>query len=137
MEKIDPKTLNIPNVNFSIGNDDDKRSKIWKQERLKQGFDETETWNLDHTIARFIYPRLKYFSEINNGYPAEDDMDDDKWNKILEKMLFSFSFYAQDDYSDMIDKYVKKNNKQELQKFYDRINEGLELFVKYFCDLWW
>ena len=35
----------------------------WFIQRRKRGFDDRELWGLDHTIAKFIYPRIKAFRE--------------------------------------------------------------------------
>lgn len=37
----------------------------WKLERKLRGFDTTELWNLDATIAEFILPRLIAFKEMD------------------------------------------------------------------------
>ena len=61
MNNIDPR--GIKNVNFSLGEETDKREPEWKAQRLTRGFDDTEMWSLDCTIAEFIAPRLKVFLE--------------------------------------------------------------------------
>lgn len=42
---------------------DDKRHKIWKRQRDKRGFDNTELWNLDIAFAKLMLPRIKEFME--------------------------------------------------------------------------
>ena len=50
------------NINFSLDlSEDDERKELFKKQRLERGFDETELWNLDTTILKFILPRLKAF----------------------------------------------------------------------------
>lgn len=61
MNNIDPR--GIKNVNFSLGEETDEREPEWKAQRLTRGFDDTEMWSLDCTIAAFIAPRLKVFKE--------------------------------------------------------------------------
>ena len=43
--------------------------RYWKflWQRWTRGFDDSETWSLYDTIARFILPRLKRFKEIADG----------------------------------------------------------------------
>jgi len=106
--------FNIPNVNFSICKLSDRRWETFKEQRIKQGFDETECWNLDATICKFIIPRLQYFKDHTICYP--EDLTFEKWLDVIDKMIDFFKKYANDER-------------------YDR--EGLELFVKYFPDLWW
>ena len=63
--------FNIPNVNFSICKLSDTRWETFKEQRIKQGFDETECWNLDATICKFIIPRLQYFKDHTICYPED------------------------------------------------------------------
>ena len=98
-----------------------KRKKYNKKLRkdIKQnGFDKSECWNLDITIAKFILPRLKYFRETTISYP-QADMGLDGWHEILDKMIYSFDEILKDDSTDQ-----------------DKIQEGLELFAKYYMNLW-
>lgn len=79
--------------------------------------DPKELWNLDATIAKFVLPRLKLFKENLNGYPA--DLSFEKWGEILDKMIYSMEKV----YKNCTDEDVK-------------IQEGLDLFAKYFRSLW-
>lgn len=45
--------------------DDDPRTEKWKEERDTYGFDQRETWNLDHQFAEWLYSRLKMYDEVN------------------------------------------------------------------------
>lgn len=104
----------IENVNFSICKNTDANWKRYQQQRISQGFDETECWNLDSTICQFIYPRLIYFRENHCGCPQE--LTDQEWNDILDKMILFCEKYPEDD---------------------DYDQEGMQLMWKYFNDLWW
>lgn len=108
----------MPNVNFSIIDRDDKRWDEFKQQRLQRGFDSSETWNLDSTISQFIEPRLEVFKKETQGCPAE--LTDEEWDNILNKMLFAFHCINTEDH----------DHNAEVQ-------EGLDLFRKYFFSLWW
>jgi hypothetical protein len=46
----------------------DKRQKLWKKQRDERGFDDTELWNLDVTMAKFILPRLAAFHKQSPVY---------------------------------------------------------------------
>lgn len=97
-----------------------------------------ETWNLDYTIAKFVLPRLKLFKKLNNSYPGIEGMEtEEKWDKALDKMIWSFEQVTNDyevyesiDYkdSDWMDQYNELN---------DKIQEGLTLFAKWFRHLGW
>ena len=123
--KKDIKYLGIPNVCFSLTNKkDDKRESKFSEQRKEIGFDDSETWSLTDTIARFIIPRLKRFKEVNNGVPYGHT--EESWDIVLDKMILSFELTCRDsgsrDYSD--DERIQ-------------LNEGLDLFRKYFFELWW
>jgi len=98
-----------------------KRNKKHQKHLKKYGWDKTETWNLDHSITMFILPRLKYFAKNIVSYP--NDLTLKKWKKILNKMIYAFEKYSEDDWF---------GNKEESKK----INDGLDLFREYFMSLW-
>jgi len=85
-------------------------------------FSNKELWDLDHTMATFILPRLIKFREINQGHPGNLKTQE-QWNEILDKMIYSFQRIV--DGADAID-----------EQSHDNIDEGLQLFGKYFRSLW-
>jgi len=99
---------------------DKKRKKKLQKELKENGFDNSECWNLDNTIAQFVLPRLKNFRENLHGYPS--NLTEKKWDKILGKMIYSFENIVHSDV------YVDKD--------YKKIQKGLDLFGKYFQNLW-
>jgi hypothetical protein len=121
-KKIDIKYLGIPNICFSLTEKDDKREKKFVKQRMEKGFDSSETWALDSTIARFILPRLKCFREQVGGYPYFFSTIEE-WHEILDKMILAFELSNKDDLS------TKKQQRQ--------IEQGLKLFAKWFRALWW
>lgn len=100
-----------------------KRQKKHLEFMREHGFDPSEVWNLDNTIAKFVYPRIKYFRTILHGYP--NDLTEKKWDKILSKMEYSFGTILKED-----DDW--QFNKDELKK----VRKGFELFGKFFMNLW-
>lgn len=101
----------------------DDRHKEWSEQRQTLGFDDTETWSLKTTISKFILPRLKHFKERHFDHPC--DITFEKWDEILDKMIFSFDYYA--------------NDKLEIisEENFEKVKEGMNLFARYFGDLWW
>jgi hypothetical protein len=117
----DPKYFGIPNINFSNTEYNDSREDEYSKQRIERGFDDSETWALDYTIARFILPRLKRFREIAYGIPPDET--NDSWNKKLDKMIESFEIYTKND------GVIPCNERLFL--------DGFELFCKNFLGLWW
>jgi hypothetical protein len=117
----DPKNLGIPNINFSIYTDGDKREEKFSKQRLEQGFDESETWSLYTTISNFIIPRLKKFRDVTCAYPPE--LTPEEWDNILDKMIKSFEIASNSDFM--------------TEEQSDEFREGFNLFNEYFFALWW
>ncbi len=96
----------------------------------KRGFAEDQVWNLTDTFREFIAPRLRAFKEMpRHGLPSAfvpcdgepDYVEAEKrWEEILDKMLYSFEHGSDDEES----------------PDYDKLQEGFELFGKWFQALW-
>lgn len=99
---------------------DFKRKVKFFIQRWIRGFDDSELWNLDCTIAQFILPRLRVFKEFNDGHPSNITMEE--WNTILDTMIFSFENIE-----------AEPNFDNELEY---KIQHGLYLFAHYFGNLW-
>lgn len=104
-----------------------------------EGFCEYEFFSLDYSMAFYIYPRLckfrdeyaKYgtpspfcFDENGNQYP-DDYNSNGKWIECLNKMCLAFQYI------------IKEPNNMEWEERENIIQEGLDLFAKYYQDLWW
>lgn len=101
------------------------RLKIWlkyKWQRITRGFSDKELWNLDITIAKFIYPRLERLIDYQHGYPAE--FTEEEWNEVLKRMIRAFKIISSDDFWDMD---VEKKCV---------IESGLDFFRKHYFSLW-
>lgn len=95
-----------------------------------------ECWNLDATLAALILPRLIHFRDNHSGAPGclfecdkkgnilNEEEGCQKWEKILDKMIWTFYLYISVD-----SLYWTEEQKQQ-------INEGLKLFAEYFQSLW-
>ena len=120
LKKFDPKECNVPNVNFSLVSEDDQRGPQFKKQRLERGFDESETWSLDYTIARFIAPRLKAFIEIYKDVIV----DNNDLVPRAERALKAFERIADDSVVCGIEEC-------------NEIEEALKGFAEIFLGLWW
>lgn len=110
---------------------------------ITQTFSDKEVWDLYTGIARYTLPRLKRFREIASGYPAcLDSMEE--WYEILDKIIFSFenTLLEEDHWEKFSEIYGKnfidlsKSDKEKINQFAKRRQEGFELFGKYFEGLW-
>lgn len=121
-KKIDIRYIGVPNICFSLLSKGDEREKQFRKQRIKQGFDESETWSLSDTICNFIIPRLKMFIEVT----TETKSRDKEFIGKCEKMLVAFELLARD-------KGIRLFTDEEKKK----VNKGLALFSKLFESLWW
>lgn len=111
--------------NYSLDDGTYEDSPLYKRQREERGWDDTELWNLDYTIAKFVYPRLKRFIELEPaGWPANDFPTYEDWIEALKKMLYAFERMITEDYETV--------GSEE----YNKVQEGLELFGKHFQSLW-
>ena len=131
-----------------------RQRKKWLK---KQGLyvNPKETWNLDITFAKYIIPRLKKFKKLNNGYPGIGEMNTpEKWDEALDKMIQAFEYVIdwdeywlgnpRYDYTDImfgdnkeLYESVIENKRTEDVRRLVAINDGLQLFAKYYMNLWW
>lgn len=143
--KIDPRSLKChKNICFSLMSDkelknkDTKRAKRFREQRISRGFDDSETWSLDQTIASFILPRMKRFKKISCAFPmskdSKNDMTQAKWNSYLDKMIESFELIIENRWSENIDfEIARKENDERIKK----IESGLYLFAEWFIGMGW
>ena len=102
--------------------------------------DDHDLWSLDHTLATIIHPALIKIKALNNIIPYVDDEDVpeelqtkskkhednyslEKWNYVLDQMIYSFD-------SDVIDEAYGDNSLNS------KIQNGHRLFGKYYSSLW-
>lgn len=154
-----------------------------------------DTWSLDHTLAHIILPALLQLKEEKHGVPSElvndvggenwDQQDSfdfykeshneafqiacERWNVILDKMIWSFEQLVKDEYDSLYHHGEPKFDWIETDKLYpnpvtgkmeatyqmvdknpdehwydhvghqlheERMQEGFELFGKYYRSLW-
>ena len=98
-----------------------------KRLRKKKGLSKItnkELWNLDINLAKYILPRLKRFKESVHSYPPNITFDE--YIRIIDKMIWSFEFIIEDG-----TRYIPYEEDNFI-----KCQEGLDLFAKYFRDLW-
>ena len=105
-------------------------NKRLKKKKELSKIQDSECWDLDLTIIKFILPRLKKFKEINiNSYPDKCG-NIENWHKIIDKMIWSFQFAL--DVAEMNYSNEYRLNENNWRKY----NEGMDLFTEYLLDLW-
>jgi len=105
--------------------------KDWTPERIARfdmqlatrGWDDTDLWSLDLTIAQFVLPRLKAFKPFTNSFPAS--ITNEEWKVIIQKMIDAFEIMVDGD------RWPALNDEDAAT-----VQEGCELFGKWFTHLW-
>ncbi len=98
--------------------------KFWWQ-RQTRGWDDSELWNLDHSLAKLILPRLRAYAEIVSGYPA--DSTPEQWQADLQSMIDAFETISSEDYWE-----ATSRDEEAL----DKVLLGLKLFSHFYLSLW-
>jgi hypothetical protein len=98
-----------------------RRDVKFAWQRLTRGWDDSECWSLDISLAELILPRLKRFKQIKAGWHGENM---EEWNEKLDKMIAFFEFASSD-------RYINASMEE-----YDKYDEGLKLFVEHYYELW-
>ena len=114
-----------------------KRARKARRFEKKWGFAYEECWNLDNTIAKFLYPRLAHLRDNHMGSPSQlldidyiggkvvdENTVHEKWDYILDTMTRGFYLYTTKE------DYEMTEEEKALWK------ETKQLFVKYFECLW-
>ncbi len=92
-------------------------------QRKTRGWDDSDLWHLDHTLAKWLAPRLERFRDVTISRPV--DMPLSEWEDILDEMVWTFKFLGSEDRWSCFD-----------DEEWERVDKGLDLFGKYYRDLW-
>ena len=117
--------------NFSVAEEvyarDSETLEKYRKQRDSQGFDDTETWHLDRTLALFLIPRLERFIQVNNGFPTSET--EESYDEKLNFILNSFKEY-----------YHNENEEVSLEIEKERLSNAKKAAVllgELWFDLWW
>ncbi len=97
-----------------------KDSENWSH---KHDYPIEEVWNTDNTLAQLIVPRLLAFKALDKHGGPSDFMDIREWNNAIQKMIDAFELM----------KYAGATHTEDEER---TIEQGLDLFRKYFRNLW-
>ena len=130
--KDSSKSSTITEINnFSIAeevySDEPEKLEKYKKQRDERGFDDTETWHLDKTVALFLLPRLKRYIQVNNGFPG--GMTEELYNEILNYIVKSFEEYYQDE-------NVEVSLELEKERL-SNAKKAVAILGEIWFDLWW
>ena len=132
LEEIGIKAEDTP---WGYGYEDDEREERWQKEREEIGFDERETWSLDHTMNLLLYERLHRYKELAEKiinldfhtfkYNDEELTERQCIERILEGLELELT----------LDEYDKRRQEDEYIK--EKIGSIWKIYdlVKY--ALWW
>ena len=154
-----------------------------KSRTVKVHIDRWDTWSMDHTLALIVLPMLKQLKATKHGAPQVDVEDvpkelrptkkelaaynkdgttDDKfferWDWVLDEMIFAFDSKVNDDWEDQFEtgesdiqwktleggmsemvrgpNDTKEYDWEGRKKYQERISNGFRLFGTYFEHLW-
>ena len=103
--------------------------------KRKKNRDSAENWSYKHdypidevwvtysTLAQLIVPRLQAFKALDKHGVPPDFSEMREWNNAIQKMIDAFELM----------KYVGGVDTKEEERI---VEEGLDLFRKYFRHLW-
>jgi hypothetical protein len=125
-----------------------------KKIKIKIKIHEYDSWSADHSLSLIAVPLLKQLRKTTHGYPC-DLNSPEEWDLILSKIIWAHEQViesAEDDFyivkgelsdnwgKDMVFDSIWKVkpilNAPALMAYQERIDEGLELFGKYYQHLW-
>lgn len=126
------------------------------KQKIKIHIDKWDTWSMDHTLAPIILPMLIQLKETKHGAPNvdwedvpkhlrptttetekynKDGVPDtfffDRWNWILDEMIYAFDCKANKD-----EVYMRIKDRDKQEKEQERVSNGFRLFGKYYENLW-
>jgi hypothetical protein len=99
--------------NYSIAHTikDNPNRKVWRKQRKKRGFDDTEVWNLHYTMYQFMIPRLERFRDITMSFPSTETVEsyNEKLNFIIDSFKARYELYEKCDISVKEEKEIREN----------------------------
>ena len=104
----------------------DKRLPSLIRELETTGMDRSETWTAFLGFAGYLHSRLTLFKEHTRAHPFEVSFED--WNSKLSNWIETFKEIK----DDLPNEFEDNRN-----SYFDKIQENLNDFAKYFLAIWW
>ncbi len=129
----------------------------WAWQRVFRGYDDRFAWGIDHWLVEYLPEIIRKMKNNLHGYPADMfkrkntklPKNEKEWKDILEKIAIGFESAGKIiDNAYMIktkekekDGAFKGTNKYKFdKKLYNKLlkefNDGMELFHRFFFNLW-
>lgn len=96
-----------------------------KSQVLTRGYSDRNMWNYYHDMAELNVKILTKFKKEHVGYPSQ--LTEKQWDKVLDTIIDGFACIVELD-----DSYDNKVHKKMVAKF----NKGMELYTKWYFNLW-
>lgn len=95
-----------------------------------------DTWAMDSTLAIIITPMLKQLKATQHGHPI--GLTEKQWHKIMDKMIWSFECLSSDSgfHGFKFEGDYTRITSRRYHKHMEKVQEGLDLFGKYYMNLW-
>lgn len=107
-------------------------------QRMKHGYDDTDSWEIYSFFLNTVKPLLEQYRENHYGVPMlhgyEQNYDDTEkeWNSIIDRMIFLLGEMNENNHLEK-DDYLTKDYDKYMNECKD---EFFQLFSKYFYYLW-
>ena len=116
-------------------------------QRIKYGFCDWDTWDLDTYISTMIPDALRKFAKDTNGYPPDFAIDDfetedsvmEKWRAEITKIadLIEDGGKSYDLTSEEFEGLSLEETKKLIEKKQKNLKKGFKLLSERFGNLWW
>ena len=99
-----------------------------------------DLWNLDVAMAKFCAEGVRQFIKMKrHTYPL--DLTPEKWEEVLKEIHWSLDAVSHNldtdpTYQNVVRGIEPTVDMEKEKEYSERLNRGLELFGKYFRDLW-
>lgn len=107
-------------------------------QRITRGYSDSDVWNLSHFTLRKVYRPLKEFvknyEERGMSLPMDFETDPAGWTLVLKKIEYAFDDMWKSENDDSYDLW--RGTPEKVKEHNDKVQEGFELYGRYFRDLW-
>jgi len=104
----------------------------WAWQRVFRGYDDRWRWSLCDSLAKVVAENIEWLKEHHSSCPADlydtskPDEECHQWTEILETIKQGFDAFME----------MQECSGEEYQALKKKYDKGMELFAKYFADLW-